>query len=179
MVSIDEITEDINKALGEADLPTPTTERGDTGIPKSVPKSVCSNGRPDRSFVALHVTSGRLSNTPDGGAEQTVEMFHWKTLRCGDMGTAMSAVIGFELSEMALGSSDMSEPFDIDEEIGSGKVSTKENLCSTCGSSHDAEITIQRGGGESRYIHILESNELRQALAGVMMDVMNEENSHA
>ena len=121
MVSIDEITEDINKALGEADLPTPTTERGDTGIPKSV----CSNGRPDRSFVALHVTSGRLSDAPDGGPEQTVEMFHWKTLRCIDMLTAVSAVIGFELSEMALGSSDMSEPFDIDEMIESGKVSTK------------------------------------------------------
>ena len=65
MVSIDEITEDINKALGEEDLPTPTTEREDTGIPKSV----CSNGRPDRSFVALHVTSGRLSNAPDGGPD--------------------------------------------------------------------------------------------------------------
>ena len=177
MVSIDEITEDINKALGEEDLPTPTTEREDMGIPKSV----CSNGRPDRSFVSLHVTSGRLSNIPNGGGpdDQTVDIFHWKTLRSIDMITAMSAVIGFELSEMALGSSDISEPFDIDEIIRSGKVSTKENRCSSCDSSHEAEITIQRGEGETRYIRILESNELRQALAGVMMDVMNEENSHA
>ena len=53
------------------------------------------------------------------------------------------------------------------------------NIAAAVTVSHEAEITIQRGGGESRYIHILESNELRQALAGVMMDVMNEENSHA
>ena len=46
--------------------------------------------------------------------------------------TAMSAVIGFELSDMALGSSDMSEPFDIDEMIESGKVSTKAKYCSSC-----------------------------------------------
>ena len=171
MVSIDEITEDINKVLGEADLPTPTTEDGDTRIPKSV----CSDGRPEQSFVALYMTHGRLSGSPDGGPdEQAFDMFHWKTLRCHDIISAMSAVIGFELAEMAFGSSDVSDHIDIDGMIENGTVSTRNNRCGNCDGSHDAEITIQRGEDDTRYIHILESNErTRQILATMITDDEN------
>ena len=97
MVSIDEITADINAALGDDDQSQ--EEQANTGIPKSVGQQ-----RPLQSFVACYATSCRLSDNPnpdEAGANcEEIGMFHWKTMRCDGLVNAVAAIVGFEISEM-------------------------------------------------------------------------------
>ena len=171
MVSIDEITDNINKALGEDGAATP---EGDENT--HIPKSVCSDSRPDRTYVACYSTSGALSGNPNGSpGNQAFEMFHWTALRCPDITVAISAVIGFELSEMRFAPNGASElNVDVDEAIESGKASVKRNTCSTYGNAHEVLVKIQRSENDTRYISLFESTEmLRQLFASMMTDGEN------
>ena len=173
MVSIDEITADIDKILGETDPPSAPEDDKDTGIPKSV----CSDGRTERAYVACYATSGMLSGNPNVTPDnQRFEMFHWITLRCHNITAAMSAVIGFELSEIRSAPNDATAiDVDIDEEIAGGRVSIERNTCSTCFGDHEVTITIQRSENDARHIYLFESTEmLRQLFASMVMDDDNE-----
>lgn len=183
MVSIDDITRDIDQALGDnGESPDIESAVGDM---LNIPKASQSAERPPmRIFVACYTTSGMIVDPEDPTATpQRIEMFHHKAFQAPSLIAAASAIIGFELSEMR--EYRQGEPaLDVNDAINDGRAKAEFKKCTNpdCNDPdcNNLIITIKRDakGHDTRYIYVFDGirnlNALMEGLS--VMETMESQN---